>query len=113
MRDRCVRSRARRGGAARPDPATPGDGRVVLGWRGNTEPDLFYYKAYRATAPGGPYTALPSTVLSAPLQTVRSIHSTSRRQSRTTATTKAANGITIAAEFGHLVGGPVDAGAVR
>ena len=34
--------------------ATPGDGRVVLGWRGNTEPDLCDYKAYRATAPGGP-----------------------------------------------------------
>jgi hypothetical protein len=44
-----------------------GDGRVVLGWRRNTEPDLFDYKAHRATAPSGPYTALPSAVLSPPL----------------------------------------------
>ena len=46
--------------------AAPGDGRVVLRWSRNTEPDVFYSRPTARRQRAG-RTALPSTVLSPPL----------------------------------------------
>jgi fibronectin type 3 domain-containing protein len=35
--------------------AVGGNGEVTLGWNDNVEPDLDFYKVYRSTVSGGPY----------------------------------------------------------
>ena len=46
--------------------ATRAGGSVQVTWNANSEPDLLGYSVYRATASGGPYTKLTSSLLSNP-----------------------------------------------